>query len=39
VRLGAITLQFRLEEGAEVEGMAGEFGDPDLTVVVEAAEP
>ena len=39
VRLGGIIPQFRLEEGAEVEGVVREFGDSDLTVVVEATEP
>ena len=39
MRLGAVAVQFRLEQGAQEEGVTGEFGDPDLPVVVEAAEP
>lgn len=34
VRAGAVAGQFRLEERGQEEGMAGQFGDPDVTVLV-----
>ena len=39
VRLGAVAVEFRLEKGAEEEGVSRELGDTDLPAVVEAAEP
>src|SRR5215468_2197226 len=39
MRLAAVAVKFRLEQGAEEEGVTREFGDPDLPAVVEAAEP
>jgi hypothetical protein len=39
VRLGAVARQFRLEQGAEEERVAGELDDPDVAAIVEAAEP
>ena len=39
MRLGAVAVEFRLEERAEEERVTGQLGDPDLAAVVEAAEP
>ena len=38
MRARAVAGQFRLEEGGQEEGVAGEFGDPDVTVLVVAGE-
>jgi hypothetical protein len=39
MRLGAVPGEFRLEEGAEEEGVRRKLGDPDLPAVIKAAEP
>ena len=39
VRLGAVAVEFGLEQRPDEERVPGEFRDPDLPAVVEAAEP